>query len=251
MATQGPSTFAGQLFADADGLLAAGVALGDAPGRERARLAKNSTEEWALARHLSALAASHRLAFPVIAWSGERPDFTIQTGTHETGLEVTQAVDASYARFLSVAARAGLVHVPDAIQFLSLPNAAAMSGRDMEALVARLKEHPPATRWPRHDGDPTTTLKSWLALIGDAVTRKIDRYMRAPLTVERCDLLIYDNTGLNVELGSGLDMLGASLPLAQTFERVYLLTGAALLELDAAMPHAPPVVHEVPVALLA
>ncbi|WNL48367.1 hypothetical protein RKE25_22810 (plasmid) [Dyella sp. BiH032] len=190
------------------------------------------------------------MAFPVIAWPGERPDFTIQTGTHETGLEVTQAVDASYARFLSFAARAGLTDVPDAVQFLSLSSAASMSGRDMEALVARLIEHPPATRLPRDD-DPAATLKCWLALIGDAITKKTDRYVRAPLTVERCDLLIYDNTGLNVELGSALDMLGASLPLAQTFERVYLLTGAALLELDAAMPHAPPFVHEVPIALLA
>ena len=250
MSTRGVSRVAGQWFTDAGELLAAGVALGDAPSRAKARLAKGITEEWALIRHLSALAGSRRLAFPVVARAGERPDFIVQTGTHETGLEVTQAVDASYSRFLSVAARAGLLHVPDAVDFLSLPNASAMSTHDMEMLAARLKEHLPATRWPRQEDRPEAALRDWLALICDAISRKIERYTRTPLTIDRCDLLIYDNTGRTVDLKRGIEMLGASLPAAQSFQRIYVLSEAVLLELDAAKPHTSPLTHPVPIELL-
>ncbi len=63
------------------------------------------TETWAICRLLATLADSNLVSYPVSVEHSDRPDFQIQLGTSEVGVEVTEAVSEQYAAYSALAER--------------------------------------------------------------------------------------------------------------------------------------------------
>lgn len=63
------------------------------------------TEMWAICRLLATLANSDLVSYPVSVEHSDRPDFQIQFGATEVGIEVTEAVSEQYAAYSALAER--------------------------------------------------------------------------------------------------------------------------------------------------
>lgn len=74
------------------------------PGRIDGRTTDH-TETWTIARLLSTLADSDRIAFPLTVTHRDRPDALIQFGAQRIGLEITEAVSKQYAAYCALAER--------------------------------------------------------------------------------------------------------------------------------------------------
>lgn len=61
----------------------------------------SAREYWTLAHFLSSLAGSSELPFPIAVTKGERPDFIVQSGNMEFGLEITEATTGDYQKWLT------------------------------------------------------------------------------------------------------------------------------------------------------
>jgi hypothetical protein len=72
------------------------------PGRIDGRTTDH-TETWTIARLLSTLANSDRIAFPLAVTHRDRPD--IQFGTQKIGAEITEAVSKQYGAYCALAER--------------------------------------------------------------------------------------------------------------------------------------------------
>lgn len=63
------------------------------------------TETWAICRLLATLAESNLVCYPISVQHRDRPDFHIQMGISEVGVEVTEAVTKQYAAYSALAER--------------------------------------------------------------------------------------------------------------------------------------------------
>jgi hypothetical protein len=63
------------------------------------------TESWTICRLLSTLAGARLLAYPMSLKHRDRPDFLLQSGAREIGIEVTEAVSEQYAAYAALAER--------------------------------------------------------------------------------------------------------------------------------------------------
>lgn len=64
-----------------------------APDRLNRTGRKAEVERWILARWLEFQLDSNELLFPLKVWRDENPDFYVQTGNYQMGLEIVEAVD--------------------------------------------------------------------------------------------------------------------------------------------------------------
>ena len=80
--------------ADADALRTVLLRWGrTAPDRLNRTGRKDEVERWILARWLEFRLDSNELLFPLKVWRDENPDFYVQTGNYQMGLEIVEAVD--------------------------------------------------------------------------------------------------------------------------------------------------------------
>lgn len=63
------------------------------------------TETWTICRLLSTLEASGLLSYPVALTHRDRPDFHLQSGSRDIGIEVTEAISEQYAAYAALAER--------------------------------------------------------------------------------------------------------------------------------------------------
>jgi hypothetical protein len=74
------------------------------PTRTQGRKTEH-TEKWTMCRLLSTLAVRRTLQYPLNLTHRDRPDFLLTSGTHEIGVEVTEAISKEFAAYSALAER--------------------------------------------------------------------------------------------------------------------------------------------------
>jgi hypothetical protein len=157
-------------------------------------------ENWTICRLLSTLADAQRLAFPVSLCHRDRPDFLIDAGETQVGVEVTEAISEQYAAYSALAER-------------EFPNALLDPGHFRWGAPRRsVEEMRKLLRQSRLSAKPwmgDRLEREWAFFIQSVVDAKLTKL--ASLEFEKFDLnwlSIYDNLPLgNVDLEKAIAFL--------------------------------------------
>jgi hypothetical protein len=164
-----------------------------APDRLNRRGRKTEVEKWIMARWLKFRLESDDLSFPLTVWRNENPDFYVQTGSRNIGLEITEAVDpeeqVAWTHSAKEDLRDGTDHVHDIDQ-----------------------------RWV--DG------KRFAQMVRSAVDRKITK-----CSADCTELLVYLNTTDDMceKLSTREHKLGEVLRFQERFHCVWVLSGEYMM----------------------
>lgn len=153
------------------------------PGRQGGRTPKHR-ERWTFCRLLSSLAGAEKIVFPVSADHDDKPDFLVDLGSVDIGVEVTDATNEKYSQYLSLAAR----YFPNAVRDVGmfLPGRPEPSIEEMRRQLSANKLISPP--WSSLEPD-------WADAIFRSIEKKTAKLARSDM--RKCSenwLAIYSNT---------------------------------------------------------
>ncbi len=199
------------------------------PGRTAGRKTHH-TELWTICRLLSTLADSKLLAYPVSLMHRDRPDFHLQSGTLQIGIEVTEAVSEQYAAYAALAEREfpGVWIEPGHFKW----GGPKLSVDEMRAILRRDKLT--AEPWV---GDIAE--REWASYMASIVQTKAQKLNKSEFTkFGKNWLAIYDNLPMpNIHLGEAVGFL---IPLLRShwvqvpaFDAIFIEHGPVIAEISA------------------
>lgn len=201
------------------------------PGRANGRFTefgKRQREKWTFCRLLSTLNQAGRLAFPIRVEHNDKPDFLLNHGNVQAGVEITECTSEKYSEYLTLAAR----EFPDAIldQGLFLPGRPALSVKDMRNRLDadRLR----SDGWGCLD-------TCWAEAIHRSIKEKTSKLPNGD--IRACNehwLAIYSNTPFgDVEIETSANLLFKLLEgywsSALSFTRIFVEHGKSILAVSA------------------
>jgi len=209
-------------------------ALPEVPGRDEGRLRGVRGEAWILARYLAAAVHAGVLVVPLRVLRRESPDIQLELDSGVRGIEITEAIDQNYSEALAVADSHGYISRPEALKFIEDSRSGALSREDAKARVHHIGTNSSLLTPLEGDGfGRRRSVALWTDLLVRRVVDKCDKATRGHYAeFDRTDLLVYDNTMLDVDLKTCMDALVQQLPSGCPFHTLSILTGAIVAVLS-------------------
>ena len=190
------------------------------------------TEIWVVCRLLSTLAGAGKLSYPLRLQHRDKPDMVLTCARNETGIEITEAVPTSAAKYFALAAR----EFPDTV--LEIPDLvfddSCLTEKEMRQHLRRSKDRWQGSAWLGDEPE-----RKWAELVHGVIDRKLDRLKQDKFKKHpRNWLAIYDNLPLpDINLQKAIDCL---LPrICETwsntpcFDAVFIEHGSSIVQITA------------------
>ena len=199
------------------------------PPRTKGRT-KEGCERWSMYRLLSTLAARNLIEYPVHLHHQDKPDFRMQTGRENVGIEVTEAISQDYAAASALSEKEN----PDAVIDMSLFKWGGQSKTvdELREIISQKKLTGPGWEGDSPEGE-------WGEVITQIIETKHMRLVSPEFeSVSTNWLLIYDNLPLpNPEPILSLNYLSHNLRSywlrSPRFDSIYVESGDEIFRLTA------------------
>lgn len=195
---------------------------------------KKHTETWVICRLIATLTDSNLVTYPASVQHRDRPDFLVQFGETQIGIEVTEAVSEQYAAYSALAER----EFPDV--FLEPGHfrwdAPKLTTDEMRSLLRQDQLSSPPWVGDRAE-------REWALCIQSVVKSKLVKLANPGFShFPENWLSIYDNLSLpNIDLKKALSFLQPALAnfwsRSPTFAAVYIEHGSVIVRLSRSEMH--------------
>ena len=203
------------------------------PLRTEKRLSEH-TETWAICRLMATLVESNLVTYPVSIQHRERPDFLLQFGETQIGVEVTEAISEQYAEYSALAQH----EFPDAFLEAGCFRWGAPKLTTDEIRSRLRQDQLTSSPWV---GDRAE--REWALNIQSVVKSKLVKLANPEFShFSENWLSIYDNLPLcHIDLEKALSFLRPALAafwsLSPTFSTVYVEHGSVIVRLSRSEVH--------------